>query len=138
MLSDASDLSAFDLSAVFEPRRIALVGASERPGAMGEVFWRNLSSFPGEVVPVTPSAKEVFGHRAYGRLCDVEGEVDLAVVVVPAGAVAQVIADAGAKSVPAAIVVSGGCRLWCWRPRGRVGCGSWDPTASVCRTATCR
>ena len=42
------------LTAVFEPRRIALIGASDQPGRTGTVFWRNLSSFPGEVVPALP------------------------------------------------------------------------------------
>lgn len=96
------------LSAVFEPRRVALVGASEQPGRMGELVWRNLAGFPGEVVPVSRSAKTVFGHRTYPSLRDVDGEVDLAVVIVPAAAVPDVIRDAGAKGVPAAVVISGG------------------------------
>ncbi len=96
------------LSALFEPRRIALVGASEQPGRMGELFWRNLTSFPGEVVPVSPDAETVFGHRAHRTLADVDGVVDLAVVVVPAAAVPVVIRDAGVKGVRTAIVISGG------------------------------
>ena len=96
------------LTAVFEPRRIALIGASDQPGRTGEVFWRNLSSFPGEVVPVTRSAEVVDGHKAYPSLAAVDGDVDLAVVVVPAEAVPAVIREAGVKGVPAAIVVSGG------------------------------
>src|SRR5581483_10075566 len=70
------------LEAVFAPRRVALVGASERPGTMGELFWRNLASFPGEVVPVTPSRRSLGGVKAYPSLASVDGEVDLAVVVV--------------------------------------------------------
>ena len=96
------------LTAVFAPRRVALVGASEQPGRIGTVFWQNLESFPGEVVPVTPKAATVFGHRAYPSLRDVEGDVDLAVVVVPAAAVVEVLRDAAARKVRAAVVVSGG------------------------------
>jgi acetate---CoA ligase (ADP-forming) len=96
------------LSAVFEPRRIALVGASDQPGKMGELFWRNLSSFPGEVVPVTSSAGMVGGRRTYRTLTDVDGEIDLAVVVVPAPAVPAVIRDAATKGVPAAVIITGG------------------------------
>lgn len=96
------------LTAVFEPRRIALVGASDRPGRIGALFWRNLSSFPGDVVPVTRSAETVAGRRAYPSLVAVEGDVDLAVIVVPAAAVPAVIRDAGVKGVSAAIVISGG------------------------------
>ena len=96
------------LSAVFEPRRVALVGASDQPGKTGELFWRNLSGFPGEVVPVTRSAPTVAGHKAYPTLMAVPGHVDLAVVVVPAPAVPTVMRDAAAKGVPAVVVISGG------------------------------
>jgi acetyltransferase len=96
------------LSAVFEPRRIAVVGASDQPGKTGAVVWRNLSGFPGEVVAVTRSAETVGGYKTYPSLPAVEGHVDLAVVVVPAAEVPAVIRDAGAKGVAAAVVISGG------------------------------
>ncbi len=96
------------LDAVFAPRRVALVGASERPGTMGELFWRNLAGFPGEAVPVTPSTPSVGGVTAYPSLASVDGEVDLAIVVVRAAEVPGVIRDAGVKGVPAALVISGG------------------------------
>ncbi len=96
------------LEAVFTPRRIALVGASEKPGTMGELFWRNLAGFPGEVVPVTLSAPSVGGVKAYPTMASVAGEIDLAVVVVRATAVPEVIRDAAVKGVPTALVISGG------------------------------
>ncbi|MGH3823385.1 MAG: acetate--CoA ligase family protein [Pseudonocardiaceae bacterium] len=96
------------LDAVFAPRRIALVGASERASSMGELFWRNLAGFPGELVPVTPSSRSIGGVKTYPTLVSIDGEIDLAVVVVRAAAVPGVIRDAGAKGVPAALVISGG------------------------------
>ena len=93
---------------MFEPRRVALVGASDRPGRTGELFWRNLSSFPYPVVPVTRSASTVAGRKAYPTLMAVAGDIDLAVVVVPAREVPAVIRDAAAKGVPAVVVISGG------------------------------
>jgi acetyltransferase len=96
------------LAALFAPRRVALVGASDRTGTAGQLFWNNLANFAGEVVPVTPSATEVGGQPAVPTLRDVDGEVDLAVVVVPARAVPGVIADAAATGIPAAVVISGG------------------------------
>jgi acyl-CoA synthetase (NDP forming) len=96
------------LRAVFEPRRVALVGASDQLGRTGELFWRNLGSFPGEVVPVTRSAPTVAGHKAYPTLMAVPGDVDLAVVVVPAPAVPTIMRDAAAKGVPAVVVISAG------------------------------
>jgi acyl-CoA synthetase (NDP forming) len=96
------------LTAVFEPRRVALVGASDQPGSVGALLWRNLSSFPGEVVPVTRSAAVIDGRPAFATLGAVEGDVDLAVVAVPAPAVPAVIRDAAANGVAAAIVITGG------------------------------
>ncbi|MDQ2959434.1 MAG: acetate--CoA ligase family protein [Candidatus Dormibacteraeota bacterium] len=96
------------LEAVFEPHRIALVGASDQPGRIGETLWHNLSSFSGEVVPVTPDAVRVDGRRAYASLRDVDGEIDLAVIVVPATQVPGVIRDAAAHGVGACVVISGG------------------------------
>lgn len=86
------------LNALFSPRRIALVGASDRKGTLGHLLATNLATFPGEVVPV----------RSGESLRDVPGEIDLAVVAVPAHAVPAVAAEAAAKGVTAMVVLSGG------------------------------
>ncbi|MGH3906884.1 MAG: acetate--CoA ligase family protein [Pseudonocardiaceae bacterium] len=86
------------LSTLFSPRRVALVGASERPGTLGNLLARNLQSFPGELVAV----------RGGSSLRDIDGEIDLVVVAVPASAVPAVAADAAAKGVRAMVVLSGG------------------------------
>ncbi len=86
------------LEALFTPRRVALVGASDRAGSLGKVLADNLAGFPGEVVAV----------RGGESLRDVPGVIDLAVVSVPATAVPAVAADAAAKGVAAMVVLSGG------------------------------
>jgi acyl-CoA synthetase (NDP forming) len=95
------------LAAVFEPRRVALVGASDRPGSVGRLLWDNLAGFPGEVLPVCPAAT-VGGHVAYADLRDVPGEVDLAVIATPAATVPGIIGAAADKGVRAAVVLSAG------------------------------
>ncbi len=96
------------LDAVFNPKRVALVGASDTPGKMGTVLWRNLSGFRGEVIPVTPSASQVGGVEAYPSLPEVEGDVDLAVLAVPARAAPLIARQADAKGVKAMVVLAGG------------------------------
>jgi acetyltransferase len=86
------------LDALFNPRRVALVGASDRPGTLGALLAANLASFPGDVVAV----------RSGQSLRDVAGPIDLAVVAVPAAAVPAVAADAAAAGVGAMVVLSGG------------------------------
>ena len=95
------------LSAVFAPRRVALVGASDRPGSVGRLLWDNLAGFPGEVVPVGPAAR-VGGQVAYPGLRDVPGGVDLAVVATPAATVPGIVRDAASKGVAAVVVLSAG------------------------------
>ncbi|HEY7013373.1 MAG TPA: acetate--CoA ligase family protein [Streptosporangiaceae bacterium] len=101
MLTDAG------LSAVFEPRRVALVGASDRAGSLGRLLWDNLADFPGEVLPVSPAAT-VGGRPAYADLRDVPGPVDLAVIATPAATVPGIVRSAADKRVTAAVVLSAG------------------------------
>jgi acyl-CoA synthetase (NDP forming) len=103
----AGGLTTGGLAAVFEPRRIALVGASDRPGSVGRLLWDNLAGFPGEVLPVSPAAT-VGGRAAYGDLRQVPGAVDLAIIVTPAATVPEIIRSAAARQVRAAVVLSAG------------------------------
>lgn len=96
-------------TAVFEPRSVALVGASAMPGKVGHVVLKNLvASFSGEIHPIHPTETEILGRRAYPRVQDAPRSVDLAVIVVPAAAGPTVMRDCAAAGVRAAIVVSGG------------------------------
>jgi len=95
------------LAAVFEPRRVALVGASDRVGSVGRLLWDNLADFPGEVLPVCQAAS-VAGRPAYPDLRDVPGQVDLAVIATPAATVPDIVTAAAAKGVAAVVVLSAG------------------------------
>ena len=95
------------LAAVFSPRRVALVGASDRPGSVGRLLWDNLADFPGEVVPVGPAAT-VGGVPAYADLRDVPGQVDLAVIATPAATVPGIVRAAADTHVSAVVVLSAG------------------------------
>jgi acetyltransferase len=97
-----------DLRAVFDPARVAVVGASDEPGKLGMTVMRNLETFAGEVIPISTSRQVVAGLRAYARLRDVPGGVDLAVAAVPAAAVPAVVDDAVAAGAGAVVVLSGG------------------------------
>ena len=77
------------LETLFAPRRVALVGASDRAGPLGQLLVRNLQEYAGEVVQV----------RSGGSLRDVEGHIDLAAVAVPAAAAPAVAAEAAAVGV---------------------------------------
>ncbi len=95
------------LAAVFAPRRVALVGASDRPGSVGRLLWDNLAGFPGEVLPVGPAAR-VCGQVAYPDLRDVPGRVDLAVIATPAATVPGIVRSAADQGIAAVVVLSAG------------------------------
>ncbi|HEX7055469.1 MAG TPA: bifunctional acetate--CoA ligase family protein/GNAT family N-acetyltransferase [Burkholderiales bacterium] len=98
------------LQPLLAPHGIALVGATERKGALGRIVWRNLEAAkpPGVLYPVNPKHAAVFGRKAYARLGDLPGKADLAVVVTPARTVPQIVRDAGAAGIRAALVLSSG------------------------------
>ena len=104
-----SDL-ARALDPIFNPRRVAIVGASNTPGKWGySLMERPLKSgFPGEVIPVHPSEREVLGRRAYPSVLAIPGPVDLAVLTVPAAAAAEVMRQCGEKGIRGAVVISAG------------------------------
>lgn len=87
---------------------MAVVGASEKPASPGEVIWKNLAGFPGEVLPVSRTSEMIGDQRAYASLRDIPGAVDLAVVAVPAVAALEVVRDAVAAGVGAVVLVSAG------------------------------
>jgi acyl-CoA synthetase (NDP forming)/RimJ/RimL family protein N-acetyltransferase len=92
------------------PRSVAVVGAGRERTGVGHAVLRNLLAhdFNGPVYPVNPRTDHVGGVRSYAAIGDIDGPVDLAVVVVPAAQVPGVIEDCGAKGVKAVIVISAG------------------------------
>jgi acetate---CoA ligase (ADP-forming) len=98
------------IQAIFAPRSVAVIGASAKPQSLGRAVFANLlfAGYSGCVYPVNTKAKSVLGVRAYPSVMDVPDDVDLAVVLVPAGMVPQVLKDIGHKGCKGAIVITAG------------------------------
>src|SRR6202049_537386 len=94
------------LNVIFEPKSIAVVGATEKAGSVGRTILWNLVSNPfgGTVFPVNPKRPSVLGVKAYKHISELPEEVDLAVIVTPAATVPGIIRDCAAEGVKAAIV----------------------------------
>ncbi|WP_117000595.1 GNAT family N-acetyltransferase [Desertimonas flava] len=89
------------------PRTIAVVGATDRPGTVGDALWRNVSSAAtGPVYAVNPNRATVGDTPTYARLADIPDDVWLAVVAVPAAALADVLADCAAARVRGAVIAT--------------------------------
>ena len=100
------------LEAIFAPRTVAVVGASEDAESVGRTLLWNLLSNPfgGSVYPVNPGRTSVLGVRAYPNVATVPEQVDLAVVATPAPTVPGIISECVDAGVGGAIVVSAGFR----------------------------
>jgi acyl-CoA synthetase (NDP forming)/GNAT superfamily N-acetyltransferase len=98
------------LHPLLAPRSLAVVGAGRRPGGIGHETLRSIVEygFTGSVYPVNAHATEVAGLPAYARLGDIPAAVDLAVIAVPAPAVAGVLREAADAGVRAAVILSSG------------------------------
>jgi acetyltransferase len=96
------------LEAMFAPKSIALIGASEKPGSVGRALLENLQSFGGQVFAVNPNHQNILGRKAFSRIADVPGDVDLALLATPAATVPAIIAECATAGVKGAVIVSAG------------------------------
>lgn len=101
---------ASSLQPFFHPGGIAVIGASRDDNKIGGAVFASLfnAGFTGMIYPVNPRATSVHGVRAYARLGDVPGPVDLAIIAIPAECVDAAIDECIAKSVRAVIVLTAG------------------------------
>ena len=108
------------LRSLLYPRSVAVIGASTKPGTVGQLPFQCImeNNFSGVVYPVNPNAESVLSVKAYPSVLDIPGNVDLALIIVPAQFVPRVTDECGRKGVRAIIVISDG-----FRERGDEGAG---------------
>ncbi|MDV3470089.1 bifunctional acetate--CoA ligase family protein/GNAT family N-acetyltransferase [Stenotrophomonas sp. C3(2023)] len=101
-------MSTYNLQSVFRPQAVAVIGGSPRERSAGRAVMRNLrgAGFSGKVAWVNPRHPEIDGIRTVKRLKDLDWVPELVVVTAPAAIVPQVIADAAALGVAAAIILT--------------------------------
>lgn len=97
-----------DLSGLFAPSRVAVVGATDREGSIGRAIMTNLlEDFEGDLVGVNPNHESVLGVPCVPSI-DAAGDVDLAVIVVPASVAVGVIREAAEAGVANVVVITAG------------------------------
>jgi acetyl-CoA synthetase (ADP-forming) len=99
-----------NLHALFNPSTVAVIGASENPGKLGFHVMKSLKGggFEGRIVPVNPGAEEIMGTPAVPSVSGFEHQIDLAVIVLPARAVLEVLEECGRKGVKAVVLITAG------------------------------
>src|SRR5829696_646526 len=103
-------MSVYRLDKLFEPRSVALVGASPREGSLGRMVLRNLreAGFPGPIHLVNPKHRQIDGLPCVARIEDLPQAPDVIVVVTPPATVPGIVASAGRMGVAAAVIVTAG------------------------------
>src|SRR4051794_37693332 len=103
-------MSTYRLDKIFDPRSIALIGASPREGALGHTVLRNLreAGFSRPILLVNPKHRDIDGEPCVARIEDLAPVPDLIVVVTPAATVPRIVASAGRRGVAGAVIVTAG------------------------------
>jgi len=98
------------LDALFKPKAVALIGASQKELSIGNVIIKNLQhyKYKGPIYPINPKVEEIRGLKAYPSILDVPGEVDLVHIVIPPPFVPGEVENCGKKGVKAIIINTAG------------------------------
>jgi acetate---CoA ligase (ADP-forming) len=101
---------SMDLKSLFHPRSVALIGVSNEQNKLSGRPFRFFREYgyAGKVYPVNPKYTEIVGVPCFAKLSEIPGEVDLAVITLPAPAVPEALAECGSKGVKAAAIISSG------------------------------
>jgi acetyl coenzyme A synthetase (ADP forming)-like protein len=99
-----------NLKDFFTPKSVAIIGASAHPEKIGFATTKNIldGNFGGNIYPINPDQENILGLKCYPNVAAVKGNIDLAVVIVPAVVVCNVIAECGKKKIKYAIIISAG------------------------------
>ena len=98
------------MNRLMNPRSIAVIGASDQAGKIGNSVMKNLinGGYEGEIYPINPKADQIMDRTAYKSVTDVPGDVDVAVFAVPAKFVPAALTECGKKGVTAAVMIPSG------------------------------
>ncbi|MCB9785031.1 MAG: bifunctional acetate--CoA ligase family protein/GNAT family N-acetyltransferase, partial [Candidatus Omnitrophica bacterium] len=123
------------LKAIFEPKTVAVVGATEKEGSVGRtILWNLMSSpFGGTVYPVNPKRPSVMGIKAYPSVREIPEQVDLAVIVTPAPSVPAIIQECAEVGVRGSIIISAG-----FKEKGPEGAALEDEILKIARKSQIR
>jgi acetyltransferase len=98
------------LSTLFNPRSVAVIGASNTPGTVGFSLMKNLLALPfqGTIVPVNPKYDTISGIRSYASVSGIVEPIDMAIIATPAGTVSEIISSCGEKGIKSLVIISAG------------------------------
>lgn len=98
------------LKSLFEPKSIAVIGASTQEGKLGHDVFKNLATlgFTGRLFPINPKGGELLGFPVYKKISDTKKKIDLAVILVPAKFVVRILKECGEQKIKNIVIISAG------------------------------
>ncbi len=98
------------MNRIMRPAAVAVIGASNEEGKIGNSVMRNLvnGGYAGEIYPINPKAGEILDRKAFAGIADVPGDIDVAVFAIPAKFVPAALEEVGKKGVAGAIMIPSG------------------------------
>jgi acetyltransferase len=96
------------LKRLFYPRSIAVIGASENPQKVGGILMNKLQTFEGEVIPINPAHKFIFGKKTYSSVLEYKKKIDLAVIATPEKTVPKILIECAKKKIKNIIIITAG------------------------------
>ena len=98
------------LDAIFNPKAVAVVGASDNPGKLGSHVMRSLieGKYPGKIYPINPGKDMMMGMKTYPSLFGVPDSIDLSIIVLPADQVPKIIKECQEKGVKGIVLITAG------------------------------
>jgi acetyltransferase len=100
-----------DLHKIFNPRTIAVIGATDKEGSFGRATLENALASPDRVVyPVNPDHEMLLGHTCWSNIGSIPEEVDLAIIATPAATVPGIVEACGRAGVGGLVIISSGFR----------------------------
>ena len=103
-------MSASNIDKIFNPRSIAVIGASDREGSVGHALMRNLTElgYSGKVYPINIRKSKILGLKAYQTVDNLPETVDLAIIATPAKTVPNIVEQCGKRGIKGLIIISAG------------------------------
>ena len=98
------------LDSIFRPKSIAVVGASAKPGSIGNVIIKNLinNNYSGKIIPVNLKADEIESLKCYPTITDIPDDVEMAIIIAPRDFVKPTLEQCGKKGVKGLVVITSG------------------------------
>jgi acetate---CoA ligase (ADP-forming) subunit alpha len=99
-----------DLDVFLNPRSVAVIGATERPGSWGSFIMQGLLSrkYSGKIYPINPHVHQVYGIAAHRHVKETEEPIDLAIITIPEDSIEKAIMDCGQKQIKGVTIITAG------------------------------